>query len=152
MVVGAAVCQDAVVRLLIVGVMVVAFTACSADDAVSPGTASGSSTMVTADAPVTTAGPSTTTTRSATTTATARPTPTTERSTSTTGPALYADHVSQQYADTANWICHPDLATDECRDLATTVIDADGSTTRRPHGPCHEPGGRLFLRVSDNVG
>jgi len=41
--------------------------------------------------------------------------------------AGYADHVSEQYAGTAGWICHPDLADDVCTDLSTTVIAPDGS-------------------------
>ncbi len=41
--------------------------------------------------------------------------------------AGYADHESGQYAGTDSWICHPDLADDECTDLSTTVIEPDGS-------------------------
>ena len=43
--------------------------------------------------------------------------------------AGYADHEPAQYAGTSNWICHPDLANDECTDLSTTVIAPDGSRT-----------------------
>jgi hypothetical protein len=45
--------------------------------------------------------------------------------------AGYADHEPAQYAGTSNWICHPDLADDECTDLSTTVIAPDGSRTEQ---------------------
>jgi hypothetical protein len=57
---------------------------------------------------------------------------------------LYADHVSEQYAGTENWICHPDLATDECRDLATTVIAPDGAQTVDELAPADAPGFDCF--------
>jgi hypothetical protein len=52
--------------------------------------------------------------------------------------------VSQQYAGTANWICHPNLAVDQCRDLATTVISADGTRTLDPLAPAKNPGFDCF--------
>lgn len=54
-------------------------------------------------------------------------------------PALYPDHVSEQYAGTGNWICHPDLPDDECRDLRTTVIAPDGSRTVEEAEPAADP-------------
>jgi hypothetical protein len=39
------------------------------------------------------------------------------------------DHEPAQYAGTSNWICHPDLGSDECTDLSTTVIAPDGTRT-----------------------
>jgi hypothetical protein len=38
----------------------------------------------------------------------------------------YADHASDQYAGTDNWICHPELD-DVCTDLSTTVVESDGT-------------------------
>lgn len=62
---------------------------------------------------------------------TAGPTTTTEAPDATVAPEpvdAYGDHEPGQYAGTSSWICHPDLADDPCRDLATTVIDPDGSS------------------------
>ena len=48
------------------------------------------------------------------------------------------DH--NDYADMANWLCHPDKASDACEiDLTTTEISADGSTRILPFAPAAEP-------------
>lgn len=39
----------------------------------------------------------------------------------------YGNYASKQYKGTQHWICHPRLTKDPCRDLDTTVIQADGS-------------------------
>lgn len=77
-------------------------------------------------APATTAAGPTTTAAGTTTTATA-------------DGALYPEHRSELYAGTSNWICHPDLADDECRDLATTVVAPDGSRTVEEAAPASDP-------------
>jgi hypothetical protein len=41
----------------------------------------------------------------------------------------YDGHTSEVYDGTTNWLCHPDLDGDECSDLSTTVIDAEGNAT-----------------------
>jgi hypothetical protein len=51
----------------------------------------------------------------------------------------YPDHVGELYAGTTNWICHPDLAQDECRDLRTTVVAPDGTTTVDELAPATAP-------------
>jgi hypothetical protein len=53
--------------------------------------------------------------------------------------APYPEHRSEQYAGTQNWICHPDLADDVCRDLTTTVIAPDGSRTVDELAPAEDP-------------
>ena len=56
------------------------------------------------------------------------------------GPApSYEDHVPQQYAGTSGWICHPALADDPCRDLATTVIEPDGERRVEETAPTEDP-------------
>lgn len=71
------------------------------------------------------------------------PTTTTTTTTTTTEPApeggRYPDHVADLYAGTANWICHPELVDDVCRDLRTTVIAADGSRTVEELEPAADP-------------
>ncbi|MHB1140035.1 MAG: DUF3089 domain-containing protein, partial [Microthrixaceae bacterium] len=54
--------------------------------------------------------------------------------TTTSAPlARYAGHVSAIYADTANWLCRPDLSDDVCDgDLDATVVEADGTLTVEP--------------------
>ena len=47
----------------------------------------------------------------------------------------YEDHQAEQYDGTDNWICHPDLPSDECRDLDTTVLAADGTREAEPLEP-----------------
>lgn len=42
----------------------------------------------------------------------------------------YDGHTSETYDGTTNWLCHPDLAEDECTDLSATEIAADGTTKR----------------------
>ena len=66
-------------------------------------------------------------------------TSTTSAPTTTVAPVPYPDHVSALYAGTQNWICHPDLAADECRDLAATVIAPDGSATVEEVAPAVDP-------------
>jgi hypothetical protein len=39
----------------------------------------------------------------------------------------YHGHTSKVYDGTQNWICHPDLGDDPCRDLSATEVDADGT-------------------------
>ncbi len=57
-----------------------------------------------------------------------KPAPTRETAEPDTGGfAGYDEHRSDLYAGTKNWICHPDLDDDECRDVRTTVIEPDGS-------------------------
>jgi hypothetical protein len=71
--------------------------------------------------------------------------PTTEPSASTTDePApkpvtVYDDYESQQYDGTTHWICHPGLADDECRDLDTTEIQADGTSEVKEVEPAEDP-------------
>jgi hypothetical protein len=40
----------------------------------------------------------------------------------------YEGYTSANYDGTTNWICHPDLADDQCRDLSATQLSADGTT------------------------
>jgi hypothetical protein len=72
-----------------------------------------------------------------------RPDPTTEPSTTerpAAGPVeAFAGYESQQYDGTTHWICHPDLADDECRDLDRTEIQADGTTEVREIPPAEDP-------------
>lgn len=58
----------------------------------------------------------------------------------------YADHEPAQYAGTSNWICHPDLADDECTDLTTTVISPDGGreVVEAERAPADEAGFDCF--------
>lgn len=53
--------------------------------------------------------------------------------------AGYGGHVPAQYAGTSNWICHPDLEADPCRDLLTTVIEPDGSRPLDELQPAADP-------------
>ena len=60
--------------------------------------------------------------------------------TGTESPATpYEDHVPQQYAGTSNWICHPALQDDSCRDLATTVVEPDGARRVEESAPAEDP-------------
>lgn len=44
------------------------------------------------------------------------------------------------YADSARWVCHPDLESDVCRtDLDVTAVAADGTLTRIPHVVAADP-------------
>jgi pimeloyl-ACP methyl ester carboxylesterase len=44
-------------------------------------------------------------------------------------PERFAGHTSEVYAETENWVCHPDRTDDVCDgDLDTTVVRADGTT------------------------
>lgn len=63
----------------------------------------------------------------AATTTTSAPTTQTTEAEPEVAHAGYAGHEPEQYAGTSNWICHPDLADDECTDLSTTVIAPDGT-------------------------
>jgi len=61
-------------------------------------------------------------------------------STSASAPAStltnpYPDYHSTVYDGTTNWICHPDLAQDECAPKPETVVDASGQVTERPAAP-----------------
>jgi hypothetical protein len=51
----------------------------------------------------------------------------------------YDGYESQQYDGTTNWICHPDSDTDQCGDLDTTVVQADGSTEVEQIEPAEDP-------------
>ncbi len=69
--------------------------------------------------------------------------------TTTTEPAPepytdYDDHRSEQYAGTSNWICHPDLAEDECGELDTTVVGADDERRVEKAEPAEDPGFDCF--------
>ena len=44
-----------------------------------------------------------------------------------------------QYAGTTNWLCHPELADDECDDLGTTVVAADLTETAVDIEPAADP-------------
>lgn len=44
----------------------------------------------------------------------------------------YPGYQSVSYDGTQHWICHPDLASDECAPQPETVIDADGTVHERP--------------------
>ena len=55
------------------------------------------------------------------------------------GPLAYAGHESELYAGDENWLCRPGLADSVCdRDLDTTVIEADGSSTVEPFEPAED--------------
>ena len=66
---------------------------------------------------------------------TVAPTTTTNSTTSTTA----AEEPAGQYAGTTNWLCHPDLADDECDDLDTTVVAADLTETVVEIEPAADP-------------
>ncbi len=51
----------------------------------------------------------------------------------------YGNHRSEQYDGTTNWICHPDRSSDECHDIDTTVLAADGGERVRPTKPAADP-------------
>jgi hypothetical protein len=51
----------------------------------------------------------------------------------------YDGYESQQYDGTTHWICHPDLEADQCGDLDTTVVQADGSTEVEEIEPAEDP-------------
>ncbi len=51
----------------------------------------------------------------------------------------YGDYTSEVYEDDATWICRPDLADDQCRDLDVTVIAADGTRTVEEREPAADP-------------
>lgn len=51
----------------------------------------------------------------------------------------YGGHEPAQYAGTSNWICHPDLEADECRDLSTTVVEPDGTRRVDELEPAEDP-------------
>jgi hypothetical protein len=53
--------------------------------------------------------------------------------------AGYEGYESQQYDGTTHWVCHPDLETDECRDLTTTEIQPDGTMEERAVEPADDP-------------
>lgn len=53
--------------------------------------------------------------------------------------AGYEGYAPAQYAATSNWICHPDLQDDQCRDLATTVVEPDGTRRLDDLQPAEEP-------------
>ncbi|MEJ7583064.1 MAG: DUF3089 domain-containing protein [Acidimicrobiales bacterium] len=75
-----------------------------------------------------------------TSTSTSAPTSTTEATAPEAEPfSGYSDHEAQLYAGTENWICHPDRASDECRDLQTTVVEADGSRRVDDLEPAEDP-------------
>ena len=69
--------------------------------------------------------------------------PTTQATTTSTTAAEpaehYPDHAGDQYAGTANWLCHPELADDECDDLDTTVVEADLTESPRRIAPAADP-------------
>lgn len=52
---------------------------------------------------------------------------------------FYEGHVAEQYAGTSNWICHPALEDDSCRDLATTVVEPDGARRVEETAPSEDP-------------
>ncbi|HEX7133643.1 MAG TPA: DUF3089 domain-containing protein [Iamia sp.] len=51
----------------------------------------------------------------------------------------YDGHTSEVYDEDANWVCRPDLADDECRDLDVTILAADGTTTVEEREPAADP-------------
>ncbi len=51
----------------------------------------------------------------------------------------YDGHTSEVYGEDASWICRPDLADDECRDLDVTVLAADGSSAVEEREPAADP-------------
>jgi hypothetical protein len=52
---------------------------------------------------------------------------------------LYPDHEPDLYAGTDNWICHPELDDDPCRDIEGTVIDPAGERSNDGLEPADEP-------------
>lgn len=50
-----------------------------------------------------------------------------------------AGHQTEVYGDDEAWICRPDLADDECRDLDVTVVGTDGTTTVEEREPAENP-------------
>lgn len=48
-------------------------------------------------------------------------------------------HQTEIYDDDGAWICRPDLADDECRDLDVTVVEPDGTTTVEERQPAEDP-------------
>ena len=52
---------------------------------------------------------------------------------------LYPDHEADLYAGTDNWICHPDLETDPCRDIEGTVVDVAGERSSDGLEPAEDP-------------
>jgi hypothetical protein len=64
----------------------------------------------------------------------------------------YPDHQPDQYAGTSSWICHPDLADDPCRDLATTVIEPDGSRRVDALEPAEDPAFDCFYAYPTTSG
>src|SRR5262245_22388538 len=60
-------------------------------------------------------------------------TPSSAPSSTLTNP--YPDYHSAVYSGTTNWICHPDLAQDECAPKPETVVDESGQVTERPAAP-----------------
>lgn len=54
-------------------------------------------------------------------------------------PGPYDGHETEVYDDDAHWICRPDLADDECRDLDVTVVAPDGSRTVEEREPAADP-------------
>jgi hypothetical protein len=60
----------------------------------------------------------------------------------TTPPAVvdpYDGHTSEVYDRDESWICRPDLADDECRDLDVTTVAPDGTTTVEERRPAENP-------------
>ncbi len=51
----------------------------------------------------------------------------------------YDGHTSDVYDADETWICRPDLADDQCRDLDVTVLGADGTTTVEEREPAPDP-------------
>lgn len=51
----------------------------------------------------------------------------------------YDGHTSEVYDADENWICRPDLADDECRDLDVTVVEPDGTSTVEEREPAADP-------------
>lgn len=124
--------------------LVVLLAGCSDDGGGDSAPATSGPPATAAATPAATAAPASTeatmpTTVESTTPATVATTTVPASTTTTTVASLYSDHVSAQYAGTNNWICHPDLATDECRDLGATVIAADGSSTVEQLAPTTSP-------------
>jgi hypothetical protein len=56
-------------------------------------------------------------------------------------PADYVGHSSDQYADGAHWLCHPQDADENVcdRDLTTTLVRPDGTTEVEEHTPTEDP-------------
>jgi pimeloyl-ACP methyl ester carboxylesterase len=51
----------------------------------------------------------------------------------------YDGHTSEVYDGTTNWLCHPDLADDECQDLSATSVDATAARQRADLEPAEDP-------------